>query len=212
MSKPIIKILQYMYGSFAHFAWSERINRRYCEQHGYTYVLRRDTPRKERHVCWHKVPLFLEELRDCDYLLFLDADAVFYSHTLTIEDELIPELRGSPILMTQDCAGESLRWNPGQPSSGVMLAKNTERVKEFFTQWNLVSDMDKGTRWRWPPEQLALWRHIVPKFKGDLRVILDYYLVQGRYGQFIRHFSPCSAEECVRAMETIDNRLSTPNP
>ena len=197
-----------MYGSQEYFPWSEWINRRYCERHGHDYVVRRDVPRIDRHMCWHKVPLAFDELHDCDYLLFLDADAVFYSHELTIENELIPELRGKLILMAVDCGNESLRWNPCQPNSGVILAKNEERTRDFFAEWDHISEIDEKTRWDWPPEQLALWRHILPKYRNDLCVLPDYYLVQGRFGQFIRHFCRCSEEDRVDAMKTIYKRLS----
>jgi len=210
MTKPKIKIIQYMHGNHAYFPWSEWINRRYCERHGYEYVLRREEPRQDRHICWHKVPMILDELYDCDYLLFLDADAVFYSQELTIENELIPELQGKSILMAQDCGCESLRWNPGLPNSGVILMKNEGRVREFFAEWDSVSEMDEETRWSWPPEQLALWRHILPKF-NDLHVVMDYYILQGRLGQFIRHFCLRPDEERTSAMKAIYKRQSMPN-
>jgi len=211
MTKPKIKIVQYMHGNLAYFPWSEWINRRYCERHGYDYVVCHEEPRKDRHICWHKIPFMTRELRDCDYLLFLDADAVCYSHELTLENELLPELQGKQILMAQDCGNESLRWNPGLPNSGVILAKNTEQVREFLAEWDGISETDEETRWRWPPEQLALWQHIVPKYEGVLRTVIDYYIVQGHLGQFIRHFSLCSEEHRVNTMKAIYRRLSAPD-
>ena len=207
-NKPKIKIVQYAYGSFEYFPWGEWINRRYCERHGYDYVLRREKPRMDRSVCWHKVPVILDELRDCDYLLFLDADAVFYSQELTIENELLPELQAKSILMAADCAGEHHRWNPQQPNSGVILAKNDERSREFLLEWNSVSETDKETRWSWPPEQLALWRHVCPKFKDTLHVVLDYYIMQGHFGQFIRHYCLHSDQDRTNAMKAIYKRLT----
>ena len=210
MNKPKIKILQYMHGSHEYFPWSEWINRRYCERHGYAYVVRRDEPRRDRHICWHKIPVILDELRDCDYLLFLDADAVFYSHELTLENELIPELQDKLILIAADCASESKRWQPSLPNSGVILMKNEERVREIFTEWNHVSETDDETRWAWPPEQRALWRHILPTFRSDICIVSDYYMVQGHFGQFIRHYCQCSEKERTEAMQTIYKRLTTP--
>ena len=206
-NNPKIKVLQYAYGNGAYFSWSERINRLYCERYGHDYVIRRDEPRQDRHVCWHKLPVILEELHDCDYLLFLDADAVFYSHELTLEHELFPELQGKSILMAQDCGSESSRWHPGRANSGVILAKNEERVREFFTEWNGVTERDEEIRWKWPPTQLGLWRHIVPKFHDVLQVVPDYYIVQGRYGQFIRHYCRCSDKLRLLAMQTVYRRL-----
>lgn len=197
-----------MHGNFEYFLWSEWINRRYCERHGYDYVIHRDEPRKDRHICWHKVPVIHDELRDCDYLLFLDADAIFYSHELTLENELIPELRDQCVLMAQDCASETSRWNLALPNSGVILVKNEERAKELFAAWDDASEIDEETRWTWPPEQLALWRHVLPKFENDLRVVMDYYILQGHLGQFIRHYCLNSEEERASAMRTVYKRLT----
>jgi len=208
MNQPQIKILQYMYGSDEYFVWSEWINRRYCERHRYDYVIRRDKPRADRHICWHKIPLILEELCDCDYLMLLDADAVFYSHELTLENELIPELQDKLVLMAQDCGSELLRWNPDKPNTGVILVKNEDRIREIFTEWNHVSEMDEETRWSWPPEQLALWRHILPKFKDDIRVVNDYYIVHGCRSQFIRHFCLASDEERSNSMKVLYKRFA----
>lgn len=207
MNKPRIKILQYMHGSCEYFSWSERINRRYCERHGYEYAISREKPRSDRHICWHKIPVIMDHLKDCDYLLYLDADAVFYSHELKIENELIPELENKSILMAQDCGNESLRWNPGLPNSGVILVKPDEKTGKFFNDWNNVSEIDESTRWNWPPEQLALWRHVMPKYTDDIRVVIDYYICQGRLGQYIRHYCLCSDEERVSGMNAICERL-----
>jgi hypothetical protein len=207
MNRPKIKVFQYMYGDHKYFSWSERINRRYCERHGYDYVICRDKPRKDRHICWHKIPAMLAELHDCDYLLCIDADAVFYSHELTIDNELIPELRDHLILMPADCGCEANRWHSDLSCDGVMFMKNDVRVREFVTEWDRVSDYDKKTCWTWPPTQIALWRHVLPKFKGVVRIVTDYYLVHGRLGQFIRHFYLSSDEKRTHAMKAIYQRL-----
>lgn len=211
MNKPKIKIIQYMYGNLAYFPLSEWINRRYCERHGYDYVVRHDPPRQDRHIVWHKIPMILDELRDCDYLLFVDADAVFYNHELKIENELIPELQDKIILMAQDCAAETHRWVPGKPNSGVVFAKNTERAREFFVEWNRTTDVDDRVRWQWPPTQRALRQHILPTFKNDMRTAEDYYVVQGHFGQFIRHFALFPEKKRVDAMNDIYKRLSMPD-
>jgi hypothetical protein len=52
-----IKVMQYMYGDFEYFTYSEMIHRRYCQRYGYDYVRRDDMPRKDRQIHWHKVPV-----------------------------------------------------------------------------------------------------------------------------------------------------------
>ena len=64
-----------MYGEFEYFRWSKKINLRYRERHGYHYAVSHETPRNDRHVTWHKVPVMKKELRDYDYILFLDMGA-----------------------------------------------------------------------------------------------------------------------------------------
>jgi len=208
MSKPKIKIFQYMHGNFEYFRWSEQINRRYCERHGYDYVVRHDEPRTDRHICWHKIPFAITELQDCDYLLCVDADAVFYSHELTIENELLPKLHDKRILMPADCGSESERWQPEYLCDAVMLMKNDARVRDMLTQWDHTSEIDEETRWVWPPTQLALRRHILPKFRDEIQSVADYYGVHGRWGQFIRHFYLASDESRTRAMKTIVERVA----
>ena len=200
-NKPIVKVLQYMYGDFEYFRWSEMINRRYCERHGYNYIISRETPRTDRHVCWHKVPVVNNALHNCDYLLYVDADAHFYSHELTIELELISLMRDKDILMGQDFASENERWTPGFPNSGVILVRNNERTHEFFKAWNTASDIDESTRWNWPPEQLALWNVVMPKFTNILHVHPEYYMIQGRYGHYIRHYVYQSDAERTEKMK-----------
>jgi len=199
--KLTIKVLQYMHGDVEYFQWSEMINSRYCKQHGYEHIISRETPRNDRHVCWHKVPVILSELHDCDYLLFMDADAHFYSFELTIEQELIPLMAGKPILMAQDIGSENERWTPGKPNSGVMFMKVDDDVRTFFDAWDKSSDIAPSTRWKWPVEQTALWNIVMPKFPGMLQVHPEYYVIQGRYGQYIRHYMLMSDTERTQMMK-----------
>lgn len=201
-----ITVVQYMYGKFEYYRFSERINKRYCNLHGYRHVIRRDKPRSDRHVCWHKIPVFIEELRDCDLLVLLDADAVFYGQDLTIEEELLSMMGERCLLMSQDVASEKERWTPGLPNTGVIAARNTPLSFEILRAWDAASDVDPETRWRWPPEQLGLWRHIVRKYEDHIRIVEDYYRVHGRYGQYIRHFFQSTDEERTFRLVDIDKR------
>ena len=198
-----IKVLQYMYGDLEYFPWSRKINQAYCRRHDYEYVIRNDPPRKDRHTTWHKVPMILEELHDCDLLLFMDADAHFYSQELTIENELAPLMSGKDVLMAQDVAGERDYWTPGKPNTGVILMNVHEQVRGFLETWDRASDVDESTRWKWPPEQLALWNVAMPEYPDFVEVCSEYYLIQGRYGQFIRHHMLTSNEKRAALMQAF---------
>ena len=187
-SNKSIRIVQYMHGKYDYFRWSERINEHYCRRHGYDYTIARNAPRDDRHIVWQKVPTILDQLHDCDYLLFMDADAVFYSQELRVEEELIPLLGDKSILMAQDVMSEQWRWHPGLPNTGVILMRVNDVVREYVDYWNKSSDIDPKTRWTWPPEQIALWEMVMPKYPNVLNVHDEYYLIQGRFGNYIRHF------------------------
>ena len=199
--KSRIRVLQYMSGDFEYFHWSEKINRAYCDRHGYKYVISRETPRTDRHVCWQKIASVIPALHDCDYLLVVDADAHFYSHELTIETELLPLMKDKSILMSADIGSETERWGPEKPNAGVILTKNNPQTLEFFRAWDQASDVDESYRWQWPPDQRALWDVVLPKYPELVMTHPDYYMIHGRYGQYIRHYFLSSDEERTEKMK-----------
>jgi len=198
-----IKIVQYMHGNWNYFALSENINRRYCERHGYDYVVASDQPRPDRHVSWHKVSVMLAELTDCDFLLYLDADCIFYGQEFTIENELLPFFEDSKlILVPQDIGSEKERWCVGSPCAGVILLRNCRETRELLGMWDGVSETHPEFCWEWPLEQAALRDVVFPKFWESIQVLDDYYLLQSRYGLYIRHYFLSSDEEREKAMRT----------
>jgi len=201
-----IKVIQYMYGDFEYYPWSEKINRHYCERHGYEYGVSHQAPRVERHASWQKIPTILSELQNCDYLLLMDADAHFYSHELTVEQELIPLMAGKPILMAQDFGSEQERWTPGKPNAGVILMKTDDQVRAFCEEWDKSPETDPSVCWNWPVDQLGLWNVVMPKFPDMVQVHPEYYMIQGRYGQYIRHYMLLSDKERTEQMRAFCER------
>lgn len=210
-----IKIVQPMRGDFEYFTWSEKINRSYARRHGYDYVIRRDPARTDRHINWQKIPDMIAELHDCDYLLMLDADAFFYAQELKIEEELIPLMRGKPILMSQDVGSETERWTPGFPCAGAILLKTTGNVKGFLEDWDRSSETDDEYCWTWPLEQLPLWNHLLVRYKKKIQVELDYFRFHARFGHYIRHCMIQDDEQRTNIMkhycETYPNNIVTHN-
>jgi hypothetical protein len=82
-AQPAIKIVQYHWGKQNRsYLLNKKINETYCRRHGYGYVVKTFIPRDDRVYRWSKIPAMREELHDCDFLLYLDADAFFYSREL----------------------------------------------------------------------------------------------------------------------------------
>jgi hypothetical protein len=192
-----LRVCQFVYGDltkpdswFSKFV--EPINRMYCETHGYDYVVDRlDSVRQDRHGNWEKVPHILRHLSDCNYLFFLDADAVFYSHVIALHEELFPRLESQHLMMfSADCGGETYRWHPHLVNAGTGLFRNTQATKEILQDWDATSEMPefKEYRWRWCLEQRTLIDYIFPKYQDKIKILQDYYLMNGMFGQFIRHF------------------------
>jgi len=117
-----------LYGDYA-----SEINKRYCDLNGYTYYVEKDTNKilnkiEGRSWTWYKPHLIkdvLEKYPDCDYVLFLDIDAVFSTDNRKIEEFIDDSF---DIRMTQD-------HGPSLVNAGVMLLKNSEWSKTFVNGW-----------------------------------------------------------------------------
>lgn len=117
-----------VYGNYA-----REINERYCNLQGYTYFAETNTEKIKNNLqgrswTWYKPHLLREVFTqhpDCDYVLFLDIDAVFSTDTRRIE-EFIDDT--SNIIMTND-------YGPSIVNAGVMLVKNTDWSKTFLNDW-----------------------------------------------------------------------------
>jgi FkbM family methyltransferase len=68
--------------------------------------------------------------------------------------------------------------------------------------WDGVSETHPEFCWDWPLEQTALRDVVFPKFWESIQVLDDYYLLQSRYGLYIRHYFLSSDEEREKAMRT----------
>jgi hypothetical protein len=216
MSMSKIRVSQVVWGDLSYadswFAkYVEPINSAYCRLYGYDYVVEHLTPtRPDRHVNWEKVPHLNRMLTTepiPDYLLYVDADAVFYSHVIPIEDGLMEHLGENDILITCDCGQEACRWNPNKPNVGIMLLRNTEECRHIIKEWDTVSDMPEhtNTRWTWPVEQKAFQEFCFPRYGNCIKMLDDYYIMNGAHGQYIRHFAGYPNEGLASFFEHIYN-------
>lgn len=203
-NKPHIKVVQYHWGEHnASYLIDREINEAYCRGHGYEHVVKTHAPRPDRSPHWEKIPVMRQELYDCDYLLYLDADAFFYSHELTIEEELIPLLENREMMMAADYACEGMRHQPDKPNTGSILLRNSEKAVKMLQIWDKSSerpDMD-WYRFKHFHEQDACFKTIWQEFSDDVVLQKDYYLMNGYCGIFIRHLMNKSDEERSSAMK-----------
>jgi len=128
-----IVIAQYWTENLSYGKYTEAINKKYCEEKGYTYHVETNTDKiktgiEDREFTWYK-PKFLTEVLELynpDYVLFLDADAVICDDTQNIED-FIDE--NYDAVLAKDYSEHSLM------NAGVILLKNSEWSKDFLNKW-----------------------------------------------------------------------------
>ena len=89
-----IVVAQFYTDNVTYGDYARQINERYCQLNGYTYFVERETKKikdrlEGRSWTWYKPHLIsdaFEQHPDCDYVLFLDIDAIFSSDTRRIEE------------------------------------------------------------------------------------------------------------------------------
>jgi len=198
---PIIRVVQYHWGEQNHsYQVNRQINEAYCRRHGYEYIVKTFVPRDDRSIHWAKIPAMREELHDCDFLLYLDADAFFYSHELTIEDELLPLIDDKQIMMSADYACEGLRHQPDKPNAGVVLIRNSAKTAEILRIWDEASERPGLERLRFNHfhDQDACYQTIWQEYAEDVKLLKDYYLMNGFFGIFIRHLMGMADEDRLK--------------
>jgi hypothetical protein len=143
----MIKVSQCVWGECLQsnhwFHFVEQINRRYCKRHGYGYVAEKleHHGQADRSPYWAKVPHIKRMLSDCEYLLFLDGDACFPTHTITIESSLhlLPE--DKVLLGAIGVDGNGYPWGSGNLGNvGALLFRNCETAHQILHDWDTMTE------------------------------------------------------------------------
>ena len=128
-----IAVLQFYTANISYGPYSEEINKKYCEEKGYTYICDKDDAKirsisENRSLHWCKIKIVKEVLdtNNFDYILFLDADAVISDFNQNIEDFI----DGSYNMIFGEDVGSHSSMN-----TGVFLVKNSEWSKNFLNTW-----------------------------------------------------------------------------
>lgn len=108
-------------------------HRKYCETNKYLYYEVNDFGKYSHAKSsphWYKFEVIRECLadRNCDWVLWIDHDALFTNFDKRVEDFIQPN---AEIIMSKDCMGERCLWDYGW-NNGVILLRNTERVRKFI--------------------------------------------------------------------------------
>ncbi|KAF4978637.1 hypothetical protein FZEAL_5040 [Fusarium zealandicum] len=141
----------------------------YAMVHGYDYKFVRAPEYPDRHGTWVKVPMIKEALKTHDFVVFLDADAVFMYPEMPLEwlMNLWNITDTTLVAMANDPNSENNRDAKGKvmQNKGFVVAQQSERTQELFDNWdNCPTDVKyKGCkRWAhdWAHEQAAFANHV----------------------------------------------------
>ena len=130
----------------------------YCKKHNYTFINYKERLSK-RHCPWDKIQCLLKTIHWFDYIVWIDADAVFQNHSITFES-IIQEYPDKDLLICKDpCfwAGDHCMIN-----TGVIIMKNTfTSIQLLNDTWYSCNDynvekLDKYSYAGYPHEQGAM--------------------------------------------------------
>lgn len=141
----------------------------YALIHGYDYRLVRAPNYDDRWGTWVKVPVIREALKKYDFVIFLDADAVFQQMHLpfewllslwNIKPETLLAMAEDPNTKGNRDEKDWVLWN-----TGFIVAQASNRTQELFNAWEDCPtgvQHPKCTKWayNWAHEQSAFGNFI----------------------------------------------------
>jgi hypothetical protein len=131
--------------------------------HGYRYTfIHLANEPTDRFQSWAKVPAIIEHLKECKYLLNVEADAIFKELTLPMEWQMNywNFTKTTNVAIPSDPTEDFNRDWKGQVNlnTGFILAQNTPRTLEIWEGWKSCLDRFpdcESFRDSWPAEQGA---------------------------------------------------------
>ena len=130
----------------------------YCKKHNYTFVNYSERL-SNRHCPWDKIKCLIKLINWFDYVMWIDADAIFNNLSISIEDIINEHLDKDLLICKDPC------YNPEAYltiNAGVMIFKNSvTSVKLLNDVWNncsyhSVDVLKRNSYDGWPYEQGSL--------------------------------------------------------
>ena len=110
---------------------SYNINKIYSDKFGYDIIFSNERKHKESH--WEKIPLVLNNIKNYDYVIWIDADAHFYIDSGPISN-LIKIYPDKDIILSGDI-GRTLDKQKDNINTGVFIVKNSKKAIEIMERW-----------------------------------------------------------------------------
>jgi hypothetical protein len=198
----LITVATLKFGELPYFRYSEAINRRYCEQHGYRFEIIQAPRQIERSPVWFKVKGVADLLHSSTFVLFMDADAYFVDESKSIRQLITEQMGTSSLLIATDEANDS--W----ANVGVFLVRHSEQgFKILDDWWNAPFHQETKWLWRFPPEQGAFNSVVRPQWEPQHIKVIACTEMNGTDGMFIRHLLGLNNYDRLRILRDEVGRL-----
>jgi hypothetical protein len=182
------------------------INEQYARRHGYSF-LHLVQPSSHPIPQWEKVRLVRDHLPSYDAVFWIDSDAAFNQHDVSLDRWLSDP---ADIVGCTDVPN-----GPYKINCGTMLMKNTEWVRGFMTTWWSMCILPKYNKWA--NEQEALHDLLVGNVHGCANRVkieaVDAFnssypeLANGRRDTFVLHFMAMPADVRRRELMAMRKRM-----
>jgi len=175
---------------------SYKINKLYCDKHGYDLVFSSEKRHDRDDLAWEKVPMVIEHIKKYDYVIWIDADAHFYIDKGPMED-VIMEHPSSHFIFSEDIPDippEFIAEGCLSINTGLFIVKNTPESEEILNKWAYDDDLFNL--------RLSCWdQGVVNKMYvtntcrlRDQSVVLPYNVLQNfemetKHDPYIRHLA-----------------------
>jgi len=137
-----IVVAQFYTSNVSYGPYAEAINKKYCDEKGYTYFCEKDndiinSSLDTRAPTWYKPKLVEDVIAQFnpDYILFLDIDAIISDFNQNIEDFIDSNYN---MVFAEDVGHHSVM------NAGVFLLKNNEWSRNFLKTWWNSAENYKG--------------------------------------------------------------------
>lgn len=172
----------YYYANINH-----KINLLYCDKHDLDLIVSNTPQYKNRHAAWESVPLMYNNLDSYDYLIWIDADAFFYTDGIDIS-QFIKDYPTSDFIFSWDYSKP--QSSPNEINTGVYIVKNTPFSKEFLKKWAFDEELyeNNSMKYRWDQGVLNdMFQTNIMNIKEHCSVV-SYGVLQHFYKQELDSF------------------------
>ena len=185
MDRNKIVVAQFYTSNVSYGQYAEAINKKYCDEKGYTYFCEKDTNKIQqaligRAYTWYK-PLLIEEIIETlnpEYILFLDIDAVVSDFNQNIEDFIDSNYS---MVFTQDVGHHSAM------NAGVFILENNDWSRKFLRTWYESADI------------------FMPEDSRDLPIMEQNFGKVGYFKQALWHDQTCLTTLYENNKDVSDN-------